>query len=149
MTYLRYWAMALMAATADGFLAVDHYAFATNHALWIVFGVAIAAGVCSVAGASVAFVRHNHQLSGLSALSAQIVAFTVIATRAAGVAGALTVTMALQAIVEYRWTALGLGAAMVGVSLAAGLIHELTSEHVRHEVEIERPPPLEVEPVEA
>jgi hypothetical protein len=61
----------------------------------------------------------------------------------------LAVTMALHAGIDYRWTAYGLGAGLVGVSLAASLIHELTSEHVRHELELEHPTVLEAEPVEA
>jgi hypothetical protein len=59
--------------------------------------------------------------------------------------------MALHASIDYRWTAFGLGAALIGVSLAAGLIHELTSEHARHELELELEHPTvpEAEPVEA
>ena len=33
----------------------------------------------------------------------------------------------------------GLGAAIPGISLGAGLTHELTSEHVGHELEVEPP----------
>jgi hypothetical protein len=57
--------------------------------------------------------------------------------------------MALHASIDYRWTAFGLGAAMVGVSLAASVIHELTRERVRHELEVEHPTALEAELVEA
>ncbi|HYB28799.1 MAG TPA: hypothetical protein VEF89_19455 [Solirubrobacteraceae bacterium] len=53
MTRMGYWAMTLTAATAGGFLAVDRYAFATNHAIRIAFGVAIAVTISAagVAGA--------------------------------------------------------------------------------------------------
>jgi hypothetical protein len=52
----------------------------------------------------------------------------------------------LERRLRRRWhtCALALGAAMVGVWLAAGLIHEPTSEHVRHGVEIERLTPSEL-----
>jgi hypothetical protein len=53
--------------------------------------------------------------------------------------------MALHATIDYRWTAFGL----VGVSLAASLVHELTSEHVRHELELARPTVLEAQRREA
>jgi hypothetical protein len=56
MTHVRYWAVTLMAATAAG-LAVDHYAFASSRGVFIAHGVAIAAGVRSVAGAAIAFVE--------------------------------------------------------------------------------------------
>jgi hypothetical protein len=45
--------------------------------------------------------------------------------------------MAVLHGVDARWTAFGLGAGMVGVSLLASLVHELTSERVRHELEVE------------
>ena len=83
---------------------------------------------------------------GISGPRAAELAATVAA---AGAAGGLAVTMALHASIDYRWTAFGLGAALVGVSLVAALIHELTSERVRHELEIERPAALQAQPVEA
>jgi hypothetical protein len=79
---------------------------------------------------------------GINAARAAELAVTIAA------AGALAVTMALHASIDYRWTAFGLGASLVGVLLAASLIHELTSEHVRHELELERPTALQAQPVE-
>jgi hypothetical protein len=38
--------------------------------------------------------------------------------------------------VDARWWAFGLGAGLVGVSLLASTIHELSSERVRHELEV-------------
>jgi hypothetical protein len=72
-----------------------------------------------------------------------------ITVAAAGVAGALKATMALQPRSSTAGPRSGSPRRWSGVSLAAGLIHELTSEHVRRELEIERPTPLEAEPVEA
>jgi len=45
MTHVRYWALTVAAAAAGGFIAVDRFAFVPQHAIWIAFGVAIAAGV--------------------------------------------------------------------------------------------------------
>ena len=55
--------------------------------------------------------------------------------------------MASHASIDYRWTAFALGAAMFGVLLAAGLIHELPGERVRRE--LQPPTALEAAPVEA
>jgi hypothetical protein len=57
MTHMRYWALTVAAAAAGGFIAVDRFAFVPQHAIWIAFGVAIAAGVFSLAASAVALVR--------------------------------------------------------------------------------------------
>lgn len=111
---------------------------------WVWFGMAVMAVAIALA------VLLEHALAAYSdGINAARAAELAVTIAAGGAAGALAVTMALHASIDYRWTAFGLGAAMVGVSLAASLIHELTSEPVRHELEIERPSDLEAEPVEA
>jgi hypothetical protein len=122
-TYTRCWAVTLMAATAGGFLAVDQYAFATDHAVWIAFGAAIAAGVCCLAGTIDAFVRQNQPLSGLSTVGALIAPLTVIATRA------FTAPTAL-------WLAFAGGLALLLVSLRALALHEATVERVVYSLEL-------------
>jgi hypothetical protein len=81
MTHMRYWALSVATAAAGGFIAVDRFAFVPQHAIWIAFGVAIAAGVFSLAASAVALVRQNQRFSGLSAVSALIAGFTIIAMR--------------------------------------------------------------------
>jgi hypothetical protein len=81
MTHMRYWAATFATALAGGFIALTKFAFTPNHAIWAGFGVAIAAGVASLAGAVLALGRGNQRLSGLSALSALLAGFVVIATR--------------------------------------------------------------------
>ena len=70
MTHMRYWGMSLGVAISGALIAITRFAFAQTHAIWIVFGLAIAAAVLSLAAAAVALLRENHAFSGISALSA-------------------------------------------------------------------------------
>jgi hypothetical protein len=54
------------------------------------------------------------------------------------VAGALIVLTAAHGIHNLRWWTFGLGAALAGISLVASIVHELSSERVRHELEVAR-----------
>jgi hypothetical protein len=123
MTHIRYWAMTLAVAAGGGFLAVNKFAFTPTRAVWIAFGVAIAAGVFSLAAAGVALARQNHGFSGLSAISALIAGFTIIATRAFAAPTAL-------------WLAFAGGIALLLVSLRALALHETTVERVVHQLEL-------------
>ena len=57
-------------------------------------------------------------------------------TAAVAVAGAVIVLTAAHGISNLRWWTFGLGAGLAGVSLVASTVHELTSERVRHELEV-------------
>jgi hypothetical protein len=59
-----------------------------------------------------------------------------LTTASVAVAGALIVLTTAHGIQNLRWWTFGLGAGLAGVSLVASTVHELTSERVRHELEI-------------
>ena len=56
---MRHWAVSSATAMAGGFLAINQFAFAPNHAVWIGMGVAIAATASSLGVTVVAVVRNN------------------------------------------------------------------------------------------
>jgi hypothetical protein len=120
---MRYWAMSVAVALAGGCLAIGRFAFAPNHAVWIAFGVAIAAGVFSLAATGVALVRQNQAFSGLSAVSALVASWTIIATRVFTTSSAL-------------WLAFAGGLALLLLSLRALALHETTIERVVHALEL-------------
>jgi hypothetical protein len=119
MSHMRYWAMSFGAGVAGGSLAVERFAFAPNHAVTIAFWVAIAAAVFSLAGTGVALLRENQTFAGLSALSALVAGWTIIATRT------FTTPTAL-------WLAFAGGLALLLLSLRALALHETTVERVVH-----------------
>jgi hypothetical protein len=123
MTHMRYWAMTFAVAIGGAFLAIERFAFVPSSAIWIAFGVAVAAVVLSLAAAVVALLRDNQTFSGLSAMSALVAAWTVIATRA------FTTPTAL-------WLAFGGGIALLALSLRALALHETTVEQVVHQLEV-------------
>jgi hypothetical protein len=61
---------------------------------------------------------------------------TLLTTAMVAVAGAVIVLTAAQGIGNLRWWTFGLGAGLVGLSLVASTVHELSSERVRHELEV-------------
>jgi len=123
MTHMRYWAMTFAVAIGGAFMAIERFAFAPTSAVWIAFGVAVAAVVLSLAAVLVALLRDNQAFSGLSAISALVAASTVIATRA------FTAPTAL-------WIAFAGGLALLALSLRALALHETTVERVVHQLEV-------------
>ena len=123
MTHMRYWAMTFAVAIGGAFMAIERFAFAPTSAVWIAFGVAVAAVVLSLAAVLVALLRDNQAFSGLSAISAVVAASTVIATRA------FTTPTAL-------WIAFAGGLALLALSLCALALHETTVERVVHQLEV-------------
>jgi hypothetical protein len=123
MTHMRYWAMTFAVAIGGAFLAIERFAFAPSNAVWIAFGVAIATVALSLAAALVALLRDNQTFSGVSAMSAAVAAWTVIATRA------FTAPTAL-------WLVFGGGIALLALSLRALAVHETTVEQVVHQLEV-------------
>jgi hypothetical protein len=105
---------------------------ATLSPRWLAFGVAAVAasiGVLSLGERLFDARRHRFTPDRIAAI-----AVTVLGV---GVAGALTASMTVVTLPYHvRWTAFGLGLAMVGVALVASIVHELTTERVRHELEV-------------
>jgi FtsH-binding integral membrane protein len=122
MTHMRYWAMSLATAVCGGFIAIERFAFAPANAVWIAFGVAIAATVFSLTAFVLALLREDHAFSGLSALSALLGAWTIIVMRTFSQRSAL-------------WLAFAAGVILVLVSLRALALHETTIERVVHALE--------------
>src|ERR1700727_1718659 len=110
MTHMRYWGMSIGVAISGALIAISRFAFVQTHAIWIVFGLAIAAAVLSLAAAAVALLRENHAFSGISALSALIAGFVVLATFA---------WQSPTSDVSLRWLAFGVGVAAVTAALIA------------------------------
>jgi hypothetical protein len=123
MTHMRYWAMTFAVAISGAFLAIERFAFAPTTAVWIAFGVAVAAVLFSLAAALVALLRENQTFSGVSALSALVAAWTVIATRVFATPTAL-------------WLVFGGGIVLLTLSLRALALHEATVERVVHKLEV-------------
>jgi hypothetical protein len=123
MTHMRYWAMTFAVAIGGAFLAIERFAFAPSNAVWIGFGVAVAAVALSLAAALVALLRDNQTFSGVSAMSALVAAWTVIATRA------FTAPTAL-------WLVFAGGIALLALSLRALALHETTVEQVVHQLDV-------------
>ena len=123
MTHMRYWAMTFAVAIGGAFMAIERFAFAPTTAVWIAFGVAVAAVVSSLAATLVALLRDNQAFSGLSAISALVAAWTVIATRA------FTTPTAL-------WLAFAGGVVLLALSLRALALHETTVERVVHQLDV-------------
>jgi hypothetical protein len=46
------------------------------------------------------------------------------------------IVLTVANVANLRWWTFGLAAGLVGVSLVASIIHELSSERVRHELEV-------------
>ena len=123
MTHMRYWAMTFAVAIGGAFMAIERFAFAPTSAVWIAFGVTVAAVVLSLTAVLVALLRDNQAFSGLSAISAVVAASTVIATRA------FTTPTAL-------WIAFAGGLALLALSLRALALHETTVERVVHQLDV-------------
>jgi hypothetical protein len=123
MTHTRYWTMTFAVAIGGAFLAIERFAFAPSSAIWIAFGVAAAAVVFSIAAALVGLLRDNQRFSGLSAMSALVAGWTVIATRV------FTTPTAL-------WLAFAGGIVLLALSLRALALHETTIEQVVHQLDV-------------
>jgi hypothetical protein len=104
---------------------------------WLALGVGAAAA--SIGLAALADRGYDTAREGLT--GGRIAALALTATGVL-VAGALIAVMAaVTTPIDVRWWAFGLGAGIVGVALAAAVVHELTSERVRHELEVSQTAP--------
>jgi len=117
MTHIQYWAASLATAVLGAFLVIDRFAFGAGLAASIALGVAIGATVCSLVAFATALLRENNTFSGLSAVSAVVAAWTVIA-------------MVIFSAATAGWLALAGGLALLALSLRALALHETTVERV-------------------
>lgn len=133
-------------AVAGGFIVVLTFALTkpgTSHVSprWVAFGLAI--GVACVAVGSLVdralLHRDGRRTADWTAEGRGALLTLAGANLAAAVA--LIVTMILYSGDSARWIAFALGCAMVGVSLLALAVHEITTERVRHELEVAKPRP--------
>lgn len=132
-------------AVVGGFVVVLTFALTrpgTNHVSprWVAFGLAIGA-TCVAVGSLVdrALLRRDGRTADWTAEGRGALLALAAANLAAGVA--LIVTMIVYSGDSARWIAFALGCAMVGVSVLALMVHEITTERVRHELEVASPRP--------
>jgi hypothetical protein len=141
-----YWLTHTGLALAGAFVVLLTFAFTVpghHHASvrWITFGVGIAA--TAVALASLLGRALARDFAGpCEGLSGRLGAIGLTAA-SMGVGVEMIVTMIVLSGSSARWVAFALGCGMTGVSLVASLIHELTSERVRHELEVAAPAAVE------
>jgi hypothetical protein len=99
---------------------------------WLAFGVGVGAasiGLASLADRALDAYREGYTPERIAAI--------VLTGLAVAAAVALFVVMAaITNTFDLRWWAFGLGAGMSGISLVASTVHELTTERVRHELEV-------------
>ena len=60
----------------------------------------------------------------------------ILLTAATVAVAAALIVLAAAGVSNLRWWTFGLGAGLAGVSLVASIVHELSSERVRHELEV-------------
>lgn len=142
-----YWLAHTGIAVAGAFVVLITFAWSMSapqvSVRWIAFGIGIA--VTSVALAALLdralapAIGSRGERAAFARMSA--IALTLLS---AAVGVALIVTMIVLSGVDARWTAFALGDGLVGFSLAAMLIHELSSERVRHELEVAHAQPVTV-----
>ena len=123
MSQMRYWGLSLTAALAGGSIAVERYAFSANHAIWIAFALSIAATVAALGALALATLKQDHALSGVSASTALVAGWNVVATRTLHGSGAL-------------WVVFAGGLAVLLLSLRALALHEATVERVVHSLQV-------------
>jgi hypothetical protein len=123
MQHMRYWGMSLAVAICGGFIAIERFAFDARTAVWVGFGVAIAAAVLSLGAFAIALLRENHAFSGLSALCELTAAWIIIATQVFARPTAL-------------WQAFAGGLVLLFLSLRALALHETTVERIVHALEV-------------
>ena len=133
MTHTRYWAMSLSVAISGALIAIDRFAFTSSDAIWIAFGLAIAALAFSITATAVALRRENHAFSGLGALSALVAVWTILANRVFANPTAL-------------WIGFAGGIALLLISLRALALHETTVERVVHALELDGTGELAIRP---
>jgi hypothetical protein len=134
-----YWLAHSALAMTGAFIVLLTFAYAAPGSVvslrWLVFAVAIAAAaaalvalIASVAGPGGAHARDGRFSGQTAALAVSLLGM--------GSTAAMIVTMPIYVGSTARWLAFALGCGLAGASLLALTIHEITSERVRHELEI-------------
>lgn len=131
-----HWLMHTALGIAGTFVVLTTYAWRNVNAVpgvqprWVWMGVGIAAGIAAL------LVLVEHLLTASDhGFSVGRILSTVVAGAAFAVSLGLIGVMAFHHV-DYRWTAFALGAAMIGVSVAGAIVHEVSTERFRHELEI-------------
>jgi hypothetical protein len=143
-----HWLMHTTLGIAGTFVVLTTFAWRHVNAVpgvqprYVWMGVGIAAGIAAL----LVLVEHLVTASDHGFPIGRIAAMTV-AGAALAVSLGLVGVMAFHHV-NYRWTAFALGAAMVGVSVAGAIVHEVSSERFRHDLEVAQvtttPAPREV-----
>jgi hypothetical protein len=98
---------------------------------WLAFGVAVGAATIGLGLLVDGLVDvEGTNMTAPRTIEVLLTAMTVV------VAAALIVLTSAHGIGNLRWWTFGLGAGLTGVSLVALIEHELSSERVRHELEV-------------
>jgi hypothetical protein len=138
-----YWLIHIGLGLAGAFVVLMTFALSTPGAAasprWVTFGVGIAAPCAALAALALRGLAHE-AAPGDGARSGRLRGMLITGDSVA-VAIAMIVTMSIYNGDTARWVAFALGCALVGLSLLAALVHEITSERVRHELEIAKPAP--------
>jgi hypothetical protein len=136
-----YWLIHIGLGLAGAFVVLMTFALSAPEAAasprWVAFGVGIAAA-CAALSALALRGLAREAAPGDGARTGRLPGMLITADSAA-VAIAMIVTMSIYTGNTARWVAFALGCALVGLSLLATVVHEITSERVRHEVEIAKP----------
>jgi len=138
-----YWLTHTALAVAGAFVVLMTFALSTpggHHASprWIAFGVGIAAAVVALGALLERGLLRDGGARSDGGPSGRVAALGLTAASAA-IAIAMIATMVIYTGTTARWVAFALGCALVGISLLASVIHEITSERVRHELEVAEP----------
>jgi MFS family permease len=137
-----YWLALTGIALAGGFVVLMSFALnvpGTNYDTmrWLTFGIGIATGLMAL-GALLQHVVVNRRPAAEGEAPGRREA--ILATGASlAVSLGMIATMAIYSTSTLRWIAFALGAGLAGISLLAQVAHELTSERVRHELEVAAP----------
>jgi hypothetical protein len=136
-----HWLMHTILGLAGAFVVLTTFAWQANvYAMpgvqprWVWQGV----GIVTAAIALVVLAEHlltasDHGFT-IGRIAMMSVAFTALV-----VSCGLIAVMAFHNV-DYRWTAFAIGTGMVGVSLAGAIVHELSTERFRHELEVAETP---------
>jgi hypothetical protein len=104
---------------------------------WIAFGVAIAAASIAVGSLVERALDRSARTADWDAEGRLALIATAVANLL--VAAALIVTMLVYAGSTARWLAFAFGCGLAGFALVALAVHEITTERVRHELEVAAP----------
>lgn len=105
---------------------------------WLAFGVGAAAGLMAL-GALLQRIVLRDGAGKIEGQARGRLAAMILTSASVAVSAGMIVTMAIYSTSTLRWIAFALACGLVGISLLAQAIHELTSERVRHELEIAAP----------